>query len=105
VFGIGPQEVIIIVLLVVVIFGPGKAATLARDLGRFASEARRPVEEFKDELYSSTSREDRDDGEAASDLRSEEENRARQEEEKGRKLVHKKEALPTEVRAQAKRHR
>jgi Sec-independent protein translocase protein TatA len=50
VFGVGPQEVLVIVLLLLVVFGPGKAVSLARDLGRFASEARGQVEEFKDEL-------------------------------------------------------
>ena len=49
-FGIGPQEVVIIVLLLLVVFGPGKAASMARDLGRFANEARGHVEEFKGEL-------------------------------------------------------
>jgi sec-independent protein translocase protein TatB len=49
-FGIGPQELIIIGLLVLVVFGPARAAGMARDLGRFISEARSSVEEFKDEL-------------------------------------------------------
>ena len=37
-------------VLLLVIFGPAKAAGMARDLGRFANEARRPLEEFKSEL-------------------------------------------------------
>jgi Sec-independent protein translocase protein TatA len=53
VFGVGPQEVVIIVGLVLVIFGPAKAAGIARDLGRWVNEARRPVEELKEELASS----------------------------------------------------
>ena len=57
-FGIGPQEVMVIVLLLLVVFGPGKAVSLARDLGRFANEARGQVEDFKDELLHSE--EDRD---------------------------------------------
>lgn len=52
-FGIGPQEVVIIVLLVVVVFGPAKAASMLRDLGRFTNEARRPLEELKSELLDS----------------------------------------------------
>jgi Sec-independent protein translocase protein TatA len=52
-FGVGPQEVVVIVLLLLVIFGPGKAASMARDLGRFANEARSHVEEFKSEVVSS----------------------------------------------------
>ncbi len=41
---------VIIVLLLLVVFGPGKAVSMARDLGRFANEARGQVEEFKGEL-------------------------------------------------------
>ena len=52
-FGIGPQEVVIIVALILVIFGPAKAAGIAKDLGRWVNEARRPVEELKEELASS----------------------------------------------------
>ena len=52
-FGIGPTELVIIVLLLLIVFGPGKTVSMARDLGRFVNEARRPVEEFKSELASS----------------------------------------------------
>jgi Sec-independent protein translocase protein TatA len=51
-FGIGPQEVVVIVLLLLVVFGPGKAASMARDFGRFVSGAQDTVEEFKSELLS-----------------------------------------------------
>ena len=49
-FGIGGQELIIIGLLLLVIFGPSKLPQMARDLGRFVNEARRSVDEFKSEL-------------------------------------------------------
>ncbi|HLL97832.1 MAG TPA: twin-arginine translocase TatA/TatE family subunit [Rubrobacteraceae bacterium] len=49
-FGIGGQEIVIIALLFLVIFGPSKLPQMARDLGRFVSEARRSIDEFKDEL-------------------------------------------------------
>jgi sec-independent protein translocase protein TatB len=49
-FGIGGQELIIIGLLFLVIFGPSKLPQVARDLGRFLSEARSSMEEFKSEL-------------------------------------------------------
>ena len=49
-FGIGPQELLIIGLLILVVFGPTKAAGIARDLGRFVSGASQTVEEFKSEL-------------------------------------------------------
>jgi sec-independent protein translocase protein TatB len=52
VFGIGPQELMVIGLLFLVIFGPGKAASMARDLGHFVNEARSSVDEFKSELIS-----------------------------------------------------
>ena len=50
VFGIGGEELVIIGLLILVIFGPRKPPQMARDLGRFINEARNSVEEFKDEL-------------------------------------------------------
>ena len=59
----------IIALLVLVVFGPNKASSVARDVGRFVNEARRPVEEFKSELTSVG--EDRNEpAERASDLHS-----------------------------------
>ncbi len=51
-FGIGGQELVIIGLLFLVVFGPSKLPQMARDLGRFVSEARRSVDEFKEELMS-----------------------------------------------------
>ena len=61
-FGIGGQEIVIIGLLVLVIFGPSKLPQMARDLGRFVGEARRSIDEFKDEL-TAASDEDEDDEE------------------------------------------
>ena len=51
-FGIGMQEMVIVGLLFLVIFGPSKLPAMARDLGRFVNEARRSVEEFKKDLVS-----------------------------------------------------
>ena len=51
-FGIGVQEMVIVGLLFLVIFGPSKLPDMARDLGRFVNEARRSVEEFKEDLVS-----------------------------------------------------
>lgn len=45
--------IVVIVLLLLVVLGPGKAVGMAKDLGRFANEARNHMEEFKDELVSS----------------------------------------------------
>ena len=40
----------VIVLLLLVVFGPGTAVGMARDLGHFANTAREQVEDFKGEL-------------------------------------------------------
>jgi Tat protein translocase TatB subunit len=53
-FGIGPTEMVLIFLVVLMLFGPSKLPQMARDFGRFVTEARRAVDEFKDELTSST---------------------------------------------------
>jgi sec-independent protein translocase protein TatB len=60
VFGIGGQEIIIIGLLFLVIFGPSKLPQMARDLGKFVNEARRSMDEFKGELLSDEDDEDKD---------------------------------------------
>ncbi len=49
-FGIGPQEIVIIGLLALLIFGPNSLPRMARDLGRFVADARRSIDEFKEEL-------------------------------------------------------
>ncbi len=46
------QEMVIVGLLCLVIFGPSKLPDMARDLGRFLNEARRSVEDFKEDLVS-----------------------------------------------------
>ncbi len=58
-FGIGPQELMILSLLLLVVFGSRKASSMARDVGHFVKETRRPVEEFKAELAAVV--EDRDE--------------------------------------------
>ncbi len=57
-FGIGGQEIVIIGLLFLLIFGPNSLPRMARDLGRFVSEARRSIDEFKEELTASEDDED-----------------------------------------------
>jgi Tat protein translocase TatB subunit len=51
-FGVGFQEVLLVGLLLLVLFGPSKLPQMARDFGRFVNEARRSVDEFKEELMS-----------------------------------------------------
>jgi len=52
VFGIGAQEMVVIGLLLLIVSGPSKLPGMARDFGRFVSEARRSVEEFREDLAS-----------------------------------------------------
>jgi Tat protein translocase TatB subunit len=49
-FGIGPEELVVIGLLALVVFGPQKLQSMARDLGRFVRGSRHAVEEFKSEV-------------------------------------------------------
>ncbi len=51
---------VIIGLLVLVIFGPNKLPQMARDLGKFVTEARRSIDEFKEELTAEHDDEDED---------------------------------------------
>jgi TatA/E family protein of Tat protein translocase len=64
-FGIGPQELIIIGLLALIIFGPGRLTSMARDLGRFVNEARSSVDELKFELESAGEDQDERLGESS----------------------------------------
>ncbi|HEU4494187.1 MAG TPA: twin-arginine translocase TatA/TatE family subunit [Rubrobacteraceae bacterium] len=57
-FGIGGQEIVIIGLIFLVIFGPSKLPQMARDLGRFVGEARRSMDEFRDELTAASDEEE-----------------------------------------------
>jgi Sec-independent protein translocase protein TatA len=52
---------VIIGLIFLVIFGPGSLPKMARDVGRFVSEARRAIEDFKEELTASEDNEDDED--------------------------------------------
>jgi sec-independent protein translocase protein TatB len=50
VFGIGMQEMVIVGLLFLIVFGPKKLPAMARDVGRFVNEAHRSIEDFKEDL-------------------------------------------------------
>ena len=60
-FGIGGQEIVIIGLLFLVIFGPNALPRMARDLGRFVTEARRSIDEFKEELTAGADADEEDE--------------------------------------------
>jgi TatA/E family protein of Tat protein translocase len=49
-FGVGPQEIVIIGLIFLIIFGPSSLPKMAKDMGRFVAEARRAIDDFKDEI-------------------------------------------------------
>jgi len=51
-FGIGPQELVIVALIALVVLGPRRLPQMARDVGRFVREARGSLEEFREELDS-----------------------------------------------------
>jgi sec-independent protein translocase protein TatB len=59
--GIGGSEIVIIALLVLIIFGPSKLPQMARDIGRFVGEARRSIDEFKDELTAAPEEDEEDE--------------------------------------------
>jgi sec-independent protein translocase protein TatB len=58
--GIGGSEIVIIALLVLIIFGPSKLPQMARDIGRFVGEARRSIDEFRDELTAAPDEDEED---------------------------------------------
>ena len=49
-FGIGFQELLVVVFIALIAFGPRRLPQMARELGHFVSEARSAVDEFKEEL-------------------------------------------------------
>jgi TatA/E family protein of Tat protein translocase len=65
-FGVGPQEMVIVGLIVLVIFGPGSLPKMAKDVGRFVAEARRAIDDFKEEITAAG--EDDDDDKNERDL-------------------------------------
>lgn len=58
--GVGGSEIVFIALIFLIIFGPGSLPKMARDVGRFVTEARRAVDEFKEEITSAAD-DDEDD--------------------------------------------
>ena len=60
-FGVGPGEIVLVAILFLLLFGPSKLPHMARDIGRFVSEARRSMDEFKSELTAGVDDDDEDD--------------------------------------------
>ena len=59
--GVGGSEIVVIGLIFLIIFGPSSLPKMARDVGRFVSEARRAVDDFKEEITSAADEEDEED--------------------------------------------
>ncbi len=60
-FGVGPQEMVIVGLIFLVIFGPSSLPKMAKDVGRFVSEARRAIDDFNEEITAAGDDEDEED--------------------------------------------
>ncbi len=48
--GVGGSEIVVIGLIFLIIFGPSSLPKMARDVGRFVAEARRAIDDFKEEI-------------------------------------------------------
>ncbi|MDD5559309.1 twin-arginine translocase TatA/TatE family subunit [Candidatus Methylomirabilis sp.] len=57
-FGLGMQELIVIFVIALLVFGPGKLPELGRSLGRAMAEFRRASEELKEGLTAELSTEE-----------------------------------------------
>jgi Sec-independent protein translocase protein TatA len=51
----------VIGLIFLIIFGPSSLPKMARDVGRFVSEARRAVDDFKEEITAADDDDEEDD--------------------------------------------
>jgi sec-independent protein translocase protein TatB len=59
---------VIIGLIFLVIFGPSSLPRMARDVGRFVAEARRAIDDFKEEIAAAGEDDDKDDDKNERDL-------------------------------------
>jgi Tat protein translocase TatB subunit len=49
-FGIGPEELVLILLLALLVLGPERLPKVARDIGRTVGDLRRTSDELRDEF-------------------------------------------------------
>ncbi|MGF1470587.1 MAG: twin-arginine translocase TatA/TatE family subunit [Rubrobacteraceae bacterium] len=62
-FGVGMQELLLIGVFCLLIFGPGKMTNMAREAGHFVSQARNSIEDLKSEMELDDDFEDEDEAE------------------------------------------
>ena len=59
-FDFGAGEIMLVVLAVLLVFGPGKIPEIARNLGKFINEIKRASEDIKTEINREANRIDRE---------------------------------------------
>ncbi|MDP2722362.1 MAG: twin-arginine translocase TatA/TatE family subunit [Bacteroidales bacterium] len=59
-FDLGSGEIFLVVLAIVLVFGPGKIPEMARGLGKFINEVKRASEDVKTEINREADRIDRE---------------------------------------------
>lgn len=59
-FDFGAGEIILVVLAILLVFGPGKIPEIARNLGKFINEIKRASEDIKTEINKEADRIDRE---------------------------------------------
>lgn len=74
-FGIGGQELLLILILGLIILGPKRLPELARYLGKAMGELQRTADQIKKDIDVTVESDDKDAGNNALDLQAEEESR------------------------------
>jgi Tat protein translocase TatB subunit len=59
-FDLGSGEIFLVVLAIILVFGPGKIPEMARGLGKFINEVKRASEDVKTEINREADRIDRE---------------------------------------------
>jgi Tat protein translocase TatB subunit len=49
-FGVGPEELMLVLIVALLVLGPERLPRMARDLGRIVGELRRTSDEFREEF-------------------------------------------------------
>lgn len=70
-FGLGPQELIIIFVIILVLFGGSKIPQLMRGVGKGVSEFQKGIKEGKDALNQAMHDDEEDDAKPAKSTKSE----------------------------------